>query len=94
MLPDRSDHLCLLFRQNSFSFAGALKLEEVVRALTALFSRYSSVPVRGKFSRLREVLLVLTSEGGASLVTDNFTQLTAGEVESFAALRVDLRPAK
>lgn len=80
------------FIQTTFRFAGALKLEEVVRALSTLFARYSTVPVRGKFARLREVLLVLTSDSTtpASIFTENFTQLTSNEVEAFISLRVDI----
>jgi hypothetical protein len=66
-------------------------LEEIVRALTALFGRHSSVPVRGRFSRLREVMLVLTSDSTAtsSMIADSFTQLTANEVDAFISLRLD-----
>eukprot|EP01034_Spumella_vulgaris_P023258 gene23258-29470_t len=81
--------------QNNFRFAGALKLEEIVRSLSALFGRYSSAPVRGKFSRLREVMQVLTTDlsactGGVTdavkLVTsESFTQLTASDVEAIIA---------
>jgi hypothetical protein len=78
-------------RQTTFRFAGALKLEEIVRALTALFGRHSSVPVRGRFSRLREVMLVLTSDSTATsnMIADSFTQLTANEVDAFISLRLD-----
>ncbi len=101
LLLSLSANCCFsLLTQTNFRFAGALKFEEVVRALSSMFSRYSSVPMRGKFSRLREILLVLTSDSGTSsggpasgggLITDNFTQLTAAEVEAFVALRVDLQ---
>jgi hypothetical protein len=62
-----------------------------VRSLSALFSRFSSVPVRGRFSRLREVMLVLTSDTTmpTGMIGDTFTQLTASEVEAFLILRVD-----
>ena len=43
---------------STFRFAGALKFEECVRAISATFTRFSTVPIRGKFSRLREVMLV------------------------------------
>ena len=43
---------------STFRFAGALKFEECVRAICATFTRFSTVPIRGKFSRLREVMLV------------------------------------
>jgi hypothetical protein len=82
--------------QTTFRFAGALKLEEIVRSLSALFSRFSSVPVRGRFSRLREVMLVLTSDvtSPTGLMADSFTQLTASEVEAFLVLRVDAPVAR
>ena len=67
-----------------------------MRSLSSLFGRFSSVPVRGRFSRLREIMLVLTSDsvssngsGGGSALADNFTQLTASEVDAFMVLRVD-----
>ncbi len=77
--------------QTTFRFAGALKLEEIVRSLSALFSRFCSVPVRGRFSRLREVMQVLTSDTTMPLgmIGDSFTQLTSSEVEAFLILRVD-----
>lgn len=74
--------------QTSFGFAGALKLEECVRALTATFARYSTTPIRGKFSRLREIMLVLTSDGGSGVGGDSFS-LTTAEIQSFMGLRVD-----
>jgi hypothetical protein len=88
--------------QTSFRFAGALKLEEIVRALSSVFGRHSSLPVRAHFSRLREVMLVLTADastistgaggqvGGAGAFTENFSQLTASEVEVFLSLRLDV----
>jgi hypothetical protein len=79
--------------QSSFRFAGALKFEECVRALSGMFARFSSGPIRGKFSRLREVMLVLTSDtgpGSVSSMADNFSLLTVNEVLAFAALRLDV----
>eukprot|EP01041_Mallomonas_annulata_P006086 gene6086-12279_t len=75
----------------SFRFAGALKLEECVRALNALFSKWSSTSIRGKFSRIREIMLVLTSDVSSSgnLSTDNFSHLTINEIHAFASLRID-----
>jgi len=76
--------------QNSFRFAGALKFEECVRALSAMFTRCSTSPIRGKFSRLREVMLVLTSDVSSSnVIAESFTQLTLAEAQAFAALRID-----
>ncbi len=52
--------LFVFFSQTHFSFAGALKYDEIIRAVNSVFTRYSSVPIRSKFSRLREAMLVLT----------------------------------
>jgi len=51
----------------------------------------STAPIRGKFSRLREVLLVLTADvsSPANAFADNFSHLTINEVRAFVALRVD-----
>lgn len=57
-----------------------------------MFARYSTVPIRGKFSRLREILQVLTtdvSSGPNTISADTFSHLTASEVQAFVALRVD-----
>jgi hypothetical protein len=76
--------------QSSFGFAGALKLEECVRALSAVFARHSSSPVRARFARLREIMLILTSDASApsAVLTDSST-LTNSEVQAFLALRVE-----
>ena len=78
--------------QTTFRFAGALKMEEIVRTLSSLFSRYSSVPIRGRFSRLREIMLILTSDTttNSNLISENFTQLNSNEVEAFLILRLDI----
>lgn len=62
-----------------------------MRSVSSLFSRFSSVPVRGRFSRLREVMLVLTADSAtpSSVIADSFTQLTGSEVEAFLVLRLD-----
>lgn len=67
-------------------------MEEVIRALSLLFTRYSTLPVRGKFARLREIMLVLTADSSTPSLSlaENFSQLTATEVESFLNLRVDI----
>ena len=78
--------------QSSFGFAGALKLEECFRALSNMFSRYSSTPIRGKFSRLREICQVLTADvsgGIGTIAVDTYSHLIASEVNAFIALRVD-----
>lgn len=75
--------------QSSFGFAGALKFEECVRALSATFMRFSSSPIRGKFSRMREIMLVLTSDiSSSSLMADSFS-LTSSEIQSFLGLRIE-----
>ena len=78
--------------QSTFGFAGALKLEECFRALSNMFTRYSTTPIRGKFSRLREICQVLTADvsaGVGSIAVDTYSHLTASEVNAFIALRVD-----
>ncbi len=54
------------------------------------------MPVRGRFSRLREVMLVLTADSATptSAIADSFTQLTPSEVEAFLVLRLDANPRK
>lgn len=66
-------------------------MEEISRTLSTLFSKFSTVPVRGKFSRLREIMMVLTTETKNSLVTDHFTLLTTKEIDTFLYLRSDLQ---
>ena len=76
--------------QTSFRFAGSLKFEECVRAIITLFTRLSTTPIRGKFSRLREIMSVLTSDvTSTNTIADTFTYLTINEVKAFVALRVD-----
>jgi hypothetical protein len=70
--------------------SGALKLEEIVRALSSLFNRHTSVPIRGKFARLREIVMVLTADNCESAVSSNFATLTLNEVEAFFGLRIDV----
>eukprot|EP01038_Epipyxis_sp_PR26KG_P004471 gene4471-6322_t len=82
-----------MITQTTFRFAGALKLEEIIRSITSLYTRHATVPIRNNFSRLREVMLVLTSDSTVSSlgnITDNFTQLTTADVEVFIGLRIDL----
>lgn len=47
--------------------------------------------IRAKFSRLREVMLVLTSDiqSPQGLLSDSFLHLTTNEVSAFIALRID-----
>lgn len=63
-------------------------MEEIVRALSSLFTKHASSPVRGKFSRLREIMLVLTAENIEFARGENFTNLTANEVDAFFGLRI------
>lgn len=88
--------------QTTFSYAGALKLEECIRALNGIFSQASSVSLRSKFSRLREIMLLLTSEvsgasqasgGGAVSFTHqhNLSQISEAEALAFISLRTDYR---
>ena len=73
----------------TFSFAGALKFEECVRAVQGAFGHYAGASVRGAFSRIREILIVLTTEStdGSSVGYASFSHLTTSEVQAFAALR-------
>lgn len=64
-------------------------MEEIIRALNNLFSRHSSIPIRGKFSRLRELLMVLTSEKLSDVMNDNFTHLLNNDISNIYQLRVD-----
>ncbi len=64
-------------------------MEEIIRTLNALFSRHSTIPIRGKFSRLRELLIVLTSNKLSDVLNDNFTHLLHHEIENIYQLRVD-----
>ena len=79
--------------QTSFCFAGALKMEEISRSLISLLSKHSTVSIRHKFSRLREINNVLTAEYGASsqsnILMENYSYLTTNEVLMFASLRLE-----
>jgi hypothetical protein len=93
MLTDAcTERLEHFIAQNQFRFSGALKFEECVRALSGMFGRASSSSslIRSKFSRLREIMIVLTSDNADLLqTTDTFTHLTSSEVSAFASLRID-----
>jgi len=79
-----------LINQSSFSFSGALKFEECVRALTSLFSSYTNAPIRSIFGRVREILKVLTTDSGdgSNIGNNSFSHITVNEAKAFAALRV------
>jgi len=64
-------------------------MEEIVRALSSLYAKHASSPIRGKFSRLREIMMVLTAENYEFVRNENFTNLTANEVEAFFGLRIN-----
>lgn len=83
------ERLEAFIRQTSFSFSGAMKMEEIVRAVMATFTRYSSTSVRTRFARLKEVMQVLTSASLSDSLNENYTMLTAQEVEAVFALRVE-----
>jgi hypothetical protein len=64
-------------------------MEEVVRALNALFTKYSNTSVRTKFTRLREVMQVLTAQSWTDCLGDNYTLLTSSDAEAIFSLRVE-----
>jgi hypothetical protein len=93
-----------MMSQTSFSFAGSIKLEECVRALNQSFAQLSTVSLRSKFSRLREVLIVLNSDttllpspAGQSTNSlpltqlHNLSQLTESEALTYLTLRSDFK---
>ena len=85
---DRLEHF---ISQHSFTFCGALKMEECVRAVLASFNQRAGagVSLRSRFGRIREIMMVLTSEVGSSgTFTDSLAQLTYQEAETFLSLRV------
>ena len=70
-------------------------MEEYIRVLNTLFNRHSSIPLRGKFSRLREILMILTSERLSDVLEENhnhFTHLLHHEIETIYQFRVDGKP--
>lgn len=66
-----------------------MKMEETVRSLHGLFARYAGPSVRLKFTRLKEMMQVLTSPTLGDSLNDNYTVLTASEIEALFALRVE-----
>jgi hypothetical protein len=83
---DRIEHYLM---QTGFRLAGSLKFEECVRAIIACFSRASAVPLRSRFSRIREVLMVLTSDSRGASFAENLSQLTLMEAQAVISLRRD-----
>jgi hypothetical protein len=78
--------------QSTFSFAGALKFEECVRAVISLFSRYSTTSVRSKFTRIREIMSILSSDvSSAATLSEGFMVLSPEDINSFLTLRIDYR---
>jgi hypothetical protein len=71
---DRRDHLVegiaeqvveiweQFIHHTTFSLAGAMKLDEILRAMMSIFQRHATVPLRRKFGKLREMMLILTSD--------------------------------
>ena len=74
----------------TFQFCGALKMEECVRAVITCFNQKAGpgLSLRAKFGRLKEVMMVLTSDviSGATFA-DSLAQLTCKEAEVFLGLR-------
>jgi hypothetical protein len=79
--------------QHSFHFYGALKMEECVRSIIAVFNQKAGpgISLRSKFSRIREVMLVLTSDDTSGTFSDSLGQLTYSEAESLLALRLPVQ---
>jgi hypothetical protein len=96
-----SSSLPSLCMQTTFSYAGALKLEECVRALNSQWSQVSTVSLRARFSRLREILIVLTSDvtaphssasgPSAQLSLLGLSQISDVEAQAFLVLRTDFK---
>jgi hypothetical protein len=90
-------YLVRILLQTTFRFAGALKFEECIRAVNSALSKASSTSLRGKFSRLREILLILTSDvsslaaggSGSGVALDAGTTLSNNEVMAYLSLRAD-----
>eukprot|EP01031_Cornospumella_fuschlensis_P042145 gene42145-51461_t len=75
-------------RNTRMSFAASLKWDEVVRALLALFGKFSTSPIRSKFTRLKEVMQVLTSPSLKDIMGDHAcTSLTVTDVEAVFSMR-------
>eukprot|EP00605_Chrysophyceae_sp_TOSAG23-4_P002477 GSChrysophyteH1.ASY1.ANO1.2739.1 assembled CDS len=83
---ERIEHFIL---QNTFRFAGALKFEECIRAVITMCGNKSETSMRAKFSRLREVLMVLTSDVRSISFAESLSQLTPTEAQAVIALRLD-----
>jgi hypothetical protein len=71
-----------------------MKLEECIRSVNTLLSQGSTISIRGKFSRLREITLVLTSDITTSAAAnfDSLVHLTEVEAQAFLSLRCDILP--
>lgn len=75
--------------QTTFRFAGALKFDECVRAVISMCNKESDLPIRSKFSRLREVMMVLTSDVRSTNFAESLSQLTPTEAQAIINLRLD-----
>ena len=85
-MAERLEHFVT---QHSFHFCGALKMEECVRAIIAAFNQRAPMgaSLRPKFGRIREIMMVLTSDTSSSF-GDTLTQLTFAEAENVLGLRL------
>ena len=74
-----------------FQFSGAIKMDECVREVISMVSRYAGgASVRGKFARIKEIMSVVTAEQTAGVVLNakDFSFLTAAEIAAFSSLRI------
>ena len=88
----------LLCIQTVFYYAAALQYDEIIRALSTVISKFSSTSIRGRFSRLREIMSILTSEpinssggGGGGSMNDVYIHLTTAQMLTFQSLRLDIK---
>ena len=95
----------LLYIQTVFYYAAALQYDEIIRALSTVISKYSSTSIRGRFSRLREIMSILTSEyainniiggsgaggGGGGGMNEVYIHLTTSQILTFQSLRLDMK---
>jgi hypothetical protein len=63
-------------------------MEEIIRILNNVFTRHSSIPIRGKFSRLKELMIILTAEKLSDIINDHFNHLLHHEIENIYQLRI------
>lgn len=63
-------------------------MEEIVRGIIGLLSKHSGGSIRGKFSRMKEIMSIITDSSATALSTSNFHHLTAVEIAAFSSLRL------